>query len=1001
MRSKGGRWANREFEYRGRTNYPLSLIGYDDDEMLLRIEFDEGRFTHDTVKRLLGHLQTILQNIPGNLDKCVGEIPILTEAERHQLLVEWNSTQVDYPKDRCLHELFEAQVERTPDAIALSYKDQRVTYRELNSRANQLAHYLQELGVGPEVLVGIFMERSLEMVIGIYGIIKAGGAYVPLDPEYPPERVAFMARDAQAPVLLTQKHLTEKLPEHKAKVICLDSDWSTIARENSRNFVSGAQPENLAYVIYTSGSTGTPKGAMNTHRGICNRLLWMQDAYQLTDRDRILQKTPFSFDVSVWEFFWPFLVGARLVVARPGGHKDSNYLIKTIQEQEITTLHFVPSMLQVFLEEKDVEKCTTLKRVICSGEALPYELQEHFFARLPAELHNLYGPTEAAVDVSYWPCKRGGDRHIVPIGYPVANTQLYILDAHLQPVPVGIPGELYIGGVQVARGYLNRRELTAEKFIPDPFSAVPGARLYRTGDLARYLPGGEIEYLGRTDHQVKIRGLRVELGEIDAVLGRHEAVREVVVMAREDVPGDKRLVAYIIPEGEQTPSVNVLRQYLKEKLPEYMVPNAFVMLEKFPLAPNGKVDRRALPAPEHTRPELEETYVAPRTPVEQSLAEIWADVLGVERVGVNDNFFELGGHSLLALQLFVRIRKWARVDLPLATLFRAPTVQRLAEILEPTCKPAPISRQTVSQISSPVLQWRSLVPMKPEGNRPPVFIIHAIGGNVLNYLPLLHYLGPDQPLYGLQARGLDGVMPPYSSIEEMASHYIEEIRYVQSSGPYFLGGASFGGTVAFEIAQQLTRQGEKIAFLVLFDCIGPGARGYRAWRSSLRSRLSRTPGDDLAQQTPLLLYLSKRIFRYLSNRIYTLRCGISRLTNRPIPLELRGWNLLRNHNKALNSYIPYQYLGPITLFRGPAGDKWPYNDPELGWKDIARGGVRIITIPAPHLEFMDSPELGAQFAEELRAAQDKAQGGSGLKLDCFLQNETANKSEGERLGMIL
>jgi amino acid adenylation domain-containing protein len=550
----------------------------------------------------------------------------------------------------------------------------------LNGRANQVAHHLRAMGVGPEVLVGIFMERSLEMVIAMYGILKAGGAYVPLDPEYPPERVAFMARDTQVPVLLTQRHLMASLPEHKAQVICLDSDWPSIAREDSQNLARGATADNLAYVIYTSGSTGMPKGAMNTHRGICNRLLWMQDEYQLTDKDRILQKTPFSFDVSVWEFFWPLLVGACMVVARPGGHKDSNYLVKTIQEQGITTLHFVPSMLQVFLEEKGVEKCFTLKRVICSGEALPYELQEHFFARLPAELHNLYGPTEAAVDVTYWACKRGSDQRIVPIGFPVANTQMYVLDSHLQPVPIGVPGELYIGGVQVGRGYLNRPELTAEKFILDPFRAVPGARLYRTGDLARYLPGGEIEYLGRTDHQVKIRGFRIELGEIEAVLGEHETIGQVVVMAREDIPGEKRLVAYIVPDGNQTPSASVLRQYLQAKLPEYMVPGAFIMLERVPLSPNGKIDRKALPAPVSIRP-VESDYVAPGTEMERTIAVIWQEVLQLGRVGIHDNFFDLGGHSLRMAQVHRKLREKIQRDLSMLEMFKYPTINSLAQYL--------------------------------------------------------------------------------------------------------------------------------------------------------------------------------------------------------------------------------------------------------------------------------------------------------------------------------
>ena len=455
------------------------------------------------------------------------------------------------------------------------------------------------------------MERSLEMVVGLLGILKAGGAYVPIDPEYPSDRVAFMLEDANVSVLLTQSRLAGKLPPHQAKVVCLDSGWEEIAREGDAKPTNLVSASNLAYMIYTSGSTGRPKGAMNTHRGICNRLLWVQAQYNLTSTDAVLQKTPFSFDVSVWEFFWPLLAGARLVVARPGGHKDAAYLARVIEEQQITVIHFVPPMLRVFLEDADAGQCGSLRHVMCSGEALEFDLQELFFQRVRAQLHNLYGPTEAAVEVTHWTCQRNSSLGVVPIGRPVANTQTYILDRCLQPVPIGVPGELHLGGVQVGRGYHNRPELTAEKFIPDPFSAEAEARLYKTGDLARYLPDGAIEYLGRLDHQVKIRGFRIELGEIESVLAGHPGVREAVAVAREDVPGDKRLVAYLTRTAEELPSVPELRDLLQAKLPDYMVPSAFVTLERFPLTPNGKVDRKALPIPEIIAGQAASGYVAP------------------------------------------------------------------------------------------------------------------------------------------------------------------------------------------------------------------------------------------------------------------------------------------------------------------------------------------------------------------------------------------------------
>jgi amino acid adenylation domain-containing protein len=665
----------------GTSKFDLTLILEErEGELNGSLEYNTDLFDEVTIERLIEHYRTLLEAIAANAVRRVSELPLLTRGERRQVLLEWNETRTDYPQDKCLHELFEAQVERTPEAAALAFDSEQLTYRELNRRANQLAHYLQRLGVGPEVLVGVYMERSLEMIIALYGILKAGGAYVPLDPEYPADRVAFMLQDTQVPMLLTQERLVAGLPEHGAEVLCLDSEWATVAGESHDNPMSGTTAENLAYVIYTSGSTGRPKGAMNTHRGICNRLLWMQDAYRLTEADGVLQKTPFSFDVSVWEFFWPLLVGARLVVARPGGHRDSGYLVRTIVEQGITTIHCVPSMLQLFLEDKDVQACRSLQRVICSGEALPHELQERFFERLGAELHNLYGPTEAAVDVTYWHCQRQSELKTVPIGRPVANTQMYILDRSMQPVPIGVAGELHIGGVQVARGYLNRPELTAEKFIPDPFSGDPQARLYKTGDLVRYLPDGNIEFLGRLDFQIKIRGFRIELGEIEAVLGQHPAVREAVVVAREDAPRDKRLVAYVIPELQSSPSRSELCDYLRRKLPEYMVPAAFVQLEALPLTPNGKIDRRSLPAPEWEG-QSEAVYVAPEKGLERTIAGIWCELLQVDRVGIDDSFFDLGGHSLLILQAHHRLSEVTDSELSITDMFRFPTIRALTQYL--------------------------------------------------------------------------------------------------------------------------------------------------------------------------------------------------------------------------------------------------------------------------------------------------------------------------------
>ena len=664
-------------------------------------DYDSNLFNADTIERMLGHFQTLLQGIVADPNQRISDLPLLTEREKHQLLVEWNDTQTDFPKDKCIHQLFEEQVEKSPDAIALVFEDQQLSYRELNSRANQLAHYLRKRDVQPDSIVALCMNRSLELVIAILGVLKAGGAYMPIDPELPAQRLQFLLEDAQVRLLLTQDKLRSALADFAGHIVCLDSDWHKLADQSHEDPQHHVRGHHAAYVIYTSGSTGTPKGVVNVHDGLRNRIQWMQESYQLTSADRVLQKTPFTFDVSVWEFLWPLISGACLVVARPGGHRDSSYLVQLIQSQQITTLHFVPSMLEVFLQEPGAERCTSLRQVICSGEALSYELQQRFFERSTARLHNLYGPTEASIDVTAWECRKDSDLRIVPIGQPIANTQIHILNVNLQPAPIGVTGQLHIGGVGLARGYLNRPELTAEKFITDPFSQLPGARLYKTGDLARYLPDGNIEFLGRIDDQVKIRGFRIELGEIESVLAQHPAIQQAVVLATEDTPGDKRLVAYSVATDGSAPSAHDLCSYLQQKLPEYMVPSAFVFLDSLPLTPNGKLDRKSLPAPDPIRPELEKTFTAPRTPKEEMLAKVWAEVLKIDKVGVNDNFFGLGGHSLLATQLISRIRNDFRIDLPLRTLFESPTVAGIAEHLESTCR-----LQTVSSTLPVLLEAR-------------------------------------------------------------------------------------------------------------------------------------------------------------------------------------------------------------------------------------------------------------------------------------------------------
>ncbi len=648
-----------------------------------------------TIARMEKHFCNLLEAVSADPQQPIGQLPMLGADEKELITVQWNQTQCDLPCPLRLHSWIEAQAERTPAAVAVSAPSARVesltqlTYRELNRRANQLARYLRSLGVGPDVPVAVSLERSCELLIALLGILKAGGAYVPLDPGYPADRLDYMLRDSRTPVLLTHSKLVERVMSNRGgqredgsplEVICIDSDWPNVATHEATNPPPNTEPDHLAYIIYTSGSTGRPKGAMNTHRGICNRLDWMQKTFRLTQRDRVLQKTPISFDVSVWELFWPLLTGARLVMAEPGGHQDQAYLVDVIDRESITTMHFVPSMLHLFLEAPDLARCRSLRRVVCSGEALSFELQQRFFERLQCELYNLYGPTEAAIDVTWWKCRPDDTRRVVPIGRPISNTQIYILDAHRTPTPIGVPGEIYIGGHNVARGYLNRPELTEERFVPDPFAQRGGEKLYRTGDRARFLADGNVEYLDRIDHQVKIRGCRVELGEIELALCHHPAIKEAVVVVQTVGESDARLVAYLVTCGNSDVAVGQLRAHLSEQLPEYMVPSHFITLDALPLSPNGKVDRRALPKPASDRKDSAD-QVAPRGEAERLVAGIWREALHVDRVGIHDNFFELGGHSLLLGRIQNRVRETFGQSLTMVEMFQHPTVYTLAKRL--------------------------------------------------------------------------------------------------------------------------------------------------------------------------------------------------------------------------------------------------------------------------------------------------------------------------------
>jgi amino acid adenylation domain-containing protein len=675
------------------TNFTLGAIFNLDStssQLHLQLNYNAAELAAEQIDAIGDYYRATLTQIAGSPGARYEASCLLPQRELRRLS-EWNQTKAEFPTDQCVHQWFEAQMARTPEAVALVCEDEQISFRHLNERANQLAHHLQRLGVGPESLVGICLERSVELIVGLLGILKAGGAYVPLDPSYPRERLSLMLQDAGAQVLVTNEGLRPLLEGYDGQIVCLDAEREAIAAESTENCESNVTPGNLAYVIYTSGSTGKPKGVTITHLGVCNTLRWRQVAFELSEQDRLLQTISIAFDPSVWQIFGSLVTGSCLVLATPGGDKDVPYLLKVLREQEITIADFVPSMLQAFLDQEPRDACKQLRHVFCGGEVLPAEVVEQFLKSMPAQLHNMYGPTEGTIDTSSWPCEPLADGQSVSIGRPVANKQVYLLDQQLQPAPTGVAGHLHVGGVGLTRGYLQQPQLSAEKLIPDPFSTGPGAQLYRTGDLARYLPDGRLEFLGRLDQQVKVRGFRIELEEIEAALTSHEAVQSAVVVALERTKGKKELVAYVIADKTRKPAISELRAHLKQRLPDYMSPSYFVLLEEWPLTPNGKLDRLALPAPTDIRAQTETVYLAPRNEVEKIVAAVWQEVLQLDQVGVHDNFFDLGGHSLLMLRIQGKVRTLFNRDMSIVEMFRYPTVSSLAEMLGS----APVKQQSL------------------------------------------------------------------------------------------------------------------------------------------------------------------------------------------------------------------------------------------------------------------------------------------------------------------
>lgn len=940
------------------------VLGYGDDagsatvehELKVRVdaaggvvEFDRQLFSAETAAAIAGHLQVLLEEIGADPDRPVSELRLIDDRERRLLVDDWNDTAGDLPPTT-VHQLVEEQAQRHPDALAVGDRTGWLTYRELNRRANQVAHHLRRLGVDTESLVGISLTRGSAMVVAMLGVLKAGGAYVPLDPEYPADRVAFMLDDAGAAVLITESALLTRLPDHDAQVVCLDRDAAALAAEPHDNPDSGAGPGTLAYAIYTSGSTGRPKGVLVEHRGIVSLVCWARATFSRHELERVLASTSMCFDLSVFEVFVPLTGGTSVYVA-------NDLLAVDWRAAAPTLINTVPSVLAAVLGDRNLPE--SVVTVNLAGEPLGRDLVRATLARSSAQrVFNLYGPSEttvyctaAVIDAS----AEDGER--VPIGRPVANTDIYLLDAHRQLVPRGATGEIYIGGAGLARGYLNRPDLTAERFVDHPFR--PGQRLYRSGDLGRYRADGTIDFFGRVDDQVKIRGFRIEPAEIEAALLSHRGVAQAAVVTREDSPGQRRLVGYLVAAPASAPAsapdAAELRAHLARTLPDYMIPSALVYLDALPRNPSGKLDRRALPAPE-TRPADVAASAEPRTATEVALAQIWADVLRLPKVGVDDDFFELGGHSLLAAEMVTRVEQTFRRKLPVTLVLQAATIRALAVVLD-------------AEDSGQV--WRSVFPIRPGavgGARPPLFCLHGLAGDVTGYRHLLPYLGPDQPLYGIQCVGLDGDRPPYTRVEEMAAHYISEIRAVQPEGPYLLAGICFGALVAYEMAHQLTTfYGVEVALVALVD---PTPLPTRTVAEQLRRRVAKfrrvAPGE-------------RNMFLAETAAIVT---GVARVTAWGVVVERRirlGRPVPRNHLameavniKATLAYTPPAYPGPIVLYRSEGLATHDEEDRALAWGSLSGPNIVLVDVAGCSHESLFTEPYIRVVAEHLRESIDRA-----------------------------
>jgi len=946
--------------------FDLSLNIYESKKTLnCVLEYNTNLFRRDRIERMAGHFQELVKSLIKDPDQKIRRIPILTEKEKNMILKEWNATGAEFPQNKCIHQLFEEQVVRSPLSIAIQDDHQKVSYEELNAKANQLARYLHRSGAVEGSLIGICADRSTDLLVALLAVMKAGCTYIPLDPIYPKERLALILEDGKPALLLTEKKLLENLPETEAKNIFIE-EREAYANESVENTKFNVSPETVAYLIYTSGSTGKPKGVQIQHRALVNFITSMAKKPGIMPNDLVLAVTTISFDIAGLELYLPILYGAGIFIATQETSVNPELLIKKIEDCQPTILQATPVTFRM-LNASGWKGLKSL-RILCGGEALPKELA-HDLIRKCSELWNMYGPTETTVwsTVERVALDEGDTTGYVNLGRPIDNTLIYVLNSELQPVPVGYPGELFIGGDGLAKGYFNLPEMTREKFLQDPFSTIPGAHMYRTGDLVQQTDDGKLEFLNRVDSQVKIRGFRIELGEIESALTQYKSVRDNVVIVREDSPGDKRLIAYIIRRDHAETDIPDLRQFLKTKVPDYMVPSAFVFIEQFPLTPNGKIDRKALPAPFEAPDVSDRVFQQAETETEKKLHDIWSGVLNLKQIGVEENFFEIGGHSMIAVTLMIKIEKELGIRLPLATLFDYSNIRDMAEFINNKSESA---------------GWGSLVPIRSKGAKPPLYLVHGAGLNLLLYTTIVSHLDADQPVFGLQAKGLDGIDEPLNTIEGIAAYYNEEILKVDKSGSYALAGFSMGGQIAYEMARQLVLLNHKVSFLGMFDTVSDNVSDrHLPLGQRIMLRIDRLYHQIIWN---LVTFFKKPFHEKHAFFAYKLKSLKQRITKDDYKLKPEGVSegkqselpkyLHKVHQanwEALDRYILPEYSGKLHLFRALDHNFYIKDPVSYGWAEYAKGGVVIINIPGTHSRIF-APPNDKIFAEALQRSLDEA-----------------------------